>query len=139
MNELATNFTYGPINKEDALNKNVSIKALLKIAKEHDCRLKSCFELLKSKYEQLLATHNLDEIRECMIRLNETHVTVTQILKELVRSERSIHSQLPTNHNAETEQFQNPVIVLPTHVQQVNEVGQRVMALQKELNAFCSA
>ncbi len=137
MNELSTTLNYGLMAHEDVLNTNVSIKTLLKITKEHDYRLKSCFTLLKSRYDAILRTHNLDEIRECLIRLNDTQVLVASIFKELLRSEGGIQSQLAPNKNNMLQTSEPPIIVLPKQAQQVNDLGLRISALQKELNAFC--
>lgn len=134
MNELTINFNDKPTATEDGQNKNLSTYTLLKTAKEYELRLTSFFTLLKNRYDQILKTHNLDELREFMIRLNDTHVTVTHILKELLRSESRIQSQLlQTTGNAAL----HPIIVLPEQAEQVTEIGKEITALQKELSAFC--
>jgi hypothetical protein len=134
MNELTINFNDKPTVTEDGQNKNGSTYTLLKTAKEYELRLTSFFTLLKNRYDQILKTHNLDELREFMIRLNDTHVTVTHILKELLRSEKRIQSQLlQTTGNAPL----HPIIVLPEQAEQVTEIGKEITALQKELSAFC--
>tara|TARA_R110002020_G_scaffold91560_2_gene222386 strand:+ start:147878 stop:148300 length:423 start_codon:yes stop_codon:yes gene_type:complete len=136
MKEMKLNKTDPSKEMEVLLGKKKSIKALLKSMKGYQYQLASFYEILRKKYDQIVEAHNLDEVRECLMRLNDAQFMGQKIIGELVHSEKRMKA-LSADNGWEGEQ-KEPVIVIPQHAKKVADFAKRTKELQKEIHAICT-